>query len=177
MEVPRNDVDLPAPTTANVDSTIDEVASPTDELPVAEAIRKHVADSGELSENARWLLARTDLNGDGNDEALAYVTDPLMCGTGGCPLYVLSQREGAWIVTDQIAPARLPVYRLEPGADGWAVLGVTIGGGGAQPAVMTVAHDAKGYADNPTVAPAKVVVVSDQNPLLADEEGAKLPRP
>ena len=54
---------------------------------------------------------------------------------------------------------------------------MTIGGGGAQAAVMTVAHDGKGYVDNPTVAPAKVVVVSDQNPLLADEEGAKLPRP
>ena len=42
MEVPRNDVDLPAPAAANVNSAIDEVASPTDELPVAEAIRKIV---------------------------------------------------------------------------------------------------------------------------------------
>jgi len=175
-KIARNDVDA-APAAANVDSAIEEAVPVTNEMPVAEAIRAKVAADGGLSENAKWLVAHTDLNGDGTDEALAYVMDPMFCGTGGCSLYVLGQKGGEWEVTDVIGPARLPVYRLDPGADSWATLGVTIGGGGAQPAVMTVGHDAKGYAKNPTVAPAKVVVVSGQNPILPDDDGTPLPRP
>ena len=148
----------------------------TNELPVAEALRAKVSADGGVSDTAKWLVAHTDLNGDGTDEALAYVFDPMFCGTGGCSLYVLGQQDGQWAVIDTIGPARLPIYRLDAGPDGWATLGVTIGGGGAQPAVMTVAHDAKGYADNPTVAPAKVVVVSGKNPILPDDEGVPLPR-
>ena len=173
-KVARNDVDVPA---VNVDNAIEEVVPATNDVPIADAIRQKIGADGGLSENSRWLVAHTDLNGDGADEALVYLIDPTSCGTGGCSLYVLAQQSGAWTVTDVIGPSRLPIYRLDPGDDGWAMLGVTIGGGGAQPAVMTVAHDAKGYQTNPTVAPAKVVVVSGKSPLIPDEDGTLLPKP
>lgn len=171
-KIARNDVDLPA---VNIDSAIEEAIPASNDAPIADAIRQKLTADGGLSPTAKWLVARTDLNGDGTDEALAYVIDPMFCGTGGCSLYVLGENNGAWSVTDVIGPSRLPLYRLGPGPDGWSAIGVTVGGGGAQSAVMAVPHDAKGYARNPTVEPAKSAPISGQRPLIAEEEGAPMP--
>jgi hypothetical protein len=173
-KVARNDIDK-APIAANVDSAIDQAVPSFNEAAVADAIRKKVADSGAFADTAKWMIAHTDLNGDGVDEAVAYVVDPGYCGTGGCSLYILGQQNGAWSVTDVIGPSRLPIYRLDPGSDGWASLGVSVGGGGIEGGVMSVPHDSKGYADNPTVAPAAPAQVGAQEPIIPDEDGTPLP--
>lgn len=143
----------------------------TTDLPVAAAIRAALAGNGGLGAGAKWMIARADLNGDGKDEAIAYVVDPSICGTGGCPLYILSDNgSNGFQVIDTIGPAQLPVYVLSPGgADGWATLGVTIGGGGAERALMSIPHDANGYTDNPTVAPAKKAQPGTAKPLIEDD--------
>lgn len=50
------------------------------------ALRGLHADDGALT----YAQASVDLNGDGTDEVLAYVMGPMVCGSGGCNLYVLA---------------------------------------------------------------------------------------
>ncbi|MEO7563844.1 MAG: hypothetical protein ABIR63_06525 [Sphingomicrobium sp.] len=146
------------------------------DAPIAAAIRQSLASTGGISADARWLMNRIDLNGDGTDEAVAYLLDPKLCGTGGCSLFVLTDRgSNAWEVTDVIGPAQLPVYQLPKGADGWTMLGVSVGGSAAVRQVMGVAHEAEGYADNPTTEPtipartegAPVLIEDDRNHAAA----------
>lgn len=173
-KVLRNDIDN-APAALPAEPANDAAAAPMGEAGIAAALRKDAAGDGGFGETPKWMMERADLNGDGVDEALAYVLDPMFCGTGGCTLYVLGQKDGAWSVISKIGPSRLPIYKLDAGPDGWVNLGVTIGGGGAAPSVMSVPHDSNGYADNPTVAPAKPVEVAGKEALIADGEGAPLP--
>lgn len=174
VKVARNDVDNP-PVAANIAAVETRDMPASDDSAIAKVLREDAAPDGGLSSDARWIVAKSDLDRDGSPEALAYVIDKTFCGTGGCQLYVLDQQDQGWVIADKIGPAQLPVYQLDSGPDGWSVLGVTIGGGGAQRSVMTVSHDTKGYIDNPTVAPAKVVTVSGIEPLLPDQEGTPLP--
>lgn len=149
------------------------------DAPIAAAIRQSLASAGGISADARWLMNRIDLNGDGTDEAVAYLLDPKRCGTGGCSLFVLSDLgTNAWEVTDVIAPSQLPIYQLPKGTDGWTMLGVTVGGGGAVRQVMAVAHEAEGYADNPTIAPS-APAKTDGAPVLIEDDSvhaAAVPR-
>ncbi|MEO6433444.1 MAG: hypothetical protein ABIO29_05660 [Sphingomicrobium sp.] len=178
-EMPANEAAIAASGPVLNETMPDVVPSATTDLPVAAALRAALADTGGIAEGAKWLIARTDLNGDGKDEALAYVVDSLTCGTGGCSLYVLSDNAtNGFQVIDTISPAQLPVYVLSLGGrDGWATLGVTVGGGGAERALMAVPHDAKGYASNPTVAPAKKAEAGNAKPLIADDFAKAMPVP
>ncbi|WP_246448909.1 hypothetical protein [Sphingomonas sabuli] len=155
-----------------------DVAATTDDSGIARAIAAKLADDGGVSDNARWFVARTDLNGDSSDEALVYLVDPMMCGTGGCSLYVLADGgNGSWTVTDTIGPSQLPVYKLASATGGWADLGVAIRGGGAGNALMKVAHSGSNYASNPTVAPATETTPSGATLLIADDYDKAVPVP
>lgn len=178
IKVLRNDVSA-APPSANLDEP-EAAKDPLESLgdaAIAAAIRADADANGGFSESPRWLMRRIDLNGDGTEEAVAYVIDRNFCGSGGCSLYVLTQQGGAWTISDEIGPAQLPIWQLDPGADGWAALGVSIRGGGAKPAMMSVPHDSNGYADNPTVAPARSVEIGTRTPILDEQEGTPLPAP
>lgn len=171
---------LEAPAAVVNDSVPDVAPAPSTDLPVAASLRQALATSGGLSEEARWLTARADLNGDGKDEVLAYVLDPKACKAEGCALYVLSDNgTNGFQLTDTIAPVQLPVYVLAPaGADGWATLGVTVGAEGSQRALMSVPHNANGYAKNPAADPAKPAQAGAAKPLLDDPANAQpLPKP
>ena len=63
--------------------------------------------------------------------------------------------------------SRLPVYRLDTFSDGWADLGVTMGGGGAQSGVARLRFDGTRYPSNPTTEPL-LPTVAGQRLLLAD---------
>ncbi|WP_265570183.1 hypothetical protein [Sphingomicrobium nitratireducens] len=150
------------------DTQITELPTP-DTDPREEGVRAALASALDEGDNPVPDLAATrvgfaDLDGEGGEEALAWLVDPMWCGTGGCSLYVLREAGSGWRILDEIGPSQLPVYALAPGADGWAELGVTVYGGGMPEALMAVPHDASGYAANPTVDPAR--------PASAD--GAKL---
>ena len=176
IPVNRADADvLPADMPVPVPSVEEPSAADTQ---VAAALRQHLAKEDGLTDNARWLMTRADLNGDGTNEALAYVVDPMHCGTGGCLLFILADRgAGKWEVTDVIGPSQLPVYQLPKDADGWTMLGISVGGGGAKPAVMGVAHSADGYVANPTAAPAKETKTEGAAVLIADTPDAAVAVP
>lgn len=161
----------PAPAVVNEMAAPDMAQSATTDLPIAAALRAALASGGGVGDTATWRIARADLNADGKDEALVYLADPALCGTAGCPIYVLSDNgTNGWQVIDSIGPAQLPLYVLSPGgADGWATLGVTVGGGDSPRALMAVPHSAEGYVDNPSAAPSKPAEPGKAKPLIADD--------
>ena len=148
-------------------------ASTDDAAEIGKAIDASI--DGGVSDNAKLLFAKADLNGDGTDEALGYLIDPMMCGTGGCGLYILSRTGAGWSIESTIGPSQLPVYRLSTATGGWTDLGVSISGGGANSAVMRVPHAASGYARNPTVAPATQVKTDGEAILIADDYEKAVP--
>ena len=130
---------------------------------------------GGLGDNAKLLSATVDLDGDGTLEALGYLIDPMFCGTGGCDLYVLGQKDGKWTVLGEIGPSQLPIYKLPTATGGWADLGVRVAGGGMKAALMKVPHGADGYAPNPTVPPATTTTADGATQLIADDYEKAVP--
>jgi hypothetical protein len=41
--------------------------------------------------DTRYVAAFTDLNGDGQPEAIVYLISPEWCGSGGCSMFILQQ--------------------------------------------------------------------------------------
>ena len=144
---------------------------------LADALRMAVADAGGLGDEARWLTARSDLDGDGRDEALVYLIDPLKCGTGGCSLFLFADDgQGNWQLVDKVAVTRAPIYRLQTSSNGWADLGITIEGGGGKSMLVKLSRETDGYPENPTVPPG-AEANSEGAMLLIDEgEGTPIPK-
>lgn len=157
-EMPSNDIADP----------VEEAAAPSDDKAAVTAfLKEQMADDiGDTPFSVE--VGRADLDGDGGEEILAYAMGPMVCGSGGCGLYVLSEAGSSYRIIDELSVSQLPVYKLPAGADGWAELGVTVYGGGMPEAVMAVPHDASGYADNPTVPPAYEVDPGDAPVIIAE---------
>lgn len=83
----------------------------------------------------RWLEIRyasafADLNRDGRNEALVWVSGDPMCGTGGCALLILTHDRGAWHVVGDLVATRPPIRVLGSSHHGWRDIGVWAAGGG-----------------------------------------------
>lgn len=156
-----------APNIVRNEATAAPAPAPDDKAAVTAFLREQMADFiGDSPLNVE--TGRADLDGDGSEEILAYAMGPMVCGSGGCGLYVLSEAGSSYRILDELTVSHLPVYQLPAGADGWAELGVTVYGGGMSEAVMAVPHDASGYADNPTVQPAYKVDPGDAPVIIAE---------
>ena len=138
------------------------------------ALRGLHADDGALT----YAHASVDLNGDGTAEVLAYVMGPMVCGSGGCNLYVMAP-EGedggdGWRVVTRTSVTRTPVGVLNTSTNGWRDLAVSIGGGGAQAGWVRLTYDGRTYPTNPTVPPAAPLDgPPDVTPLIASEPDAR----
>ena len=143
-----------------------------DGKPIVQAIKDYLGSDKLLSDTARFTTGFTDLDGDGTDEAVVYLSDPSFCGSSGCNTYVL-KRSGpnTWQVASDITITHPPIYRLPAGKDGWAELGITVSGGGLVRKVMAVPHGDRGYARNPTVSPAQPIDPG-KAPVLVSVEAA-----
>lgn len=121
---------------------------------------------------ARYFEAQVDLNGDGTPEAIAYVAGPMVCGTGGCPLFVFATGPDGYRLVSRLSVVRLPV-RLGPGStNGWRNLVVGIGGGGLAAGQAELKFDGTAYPTNPTVPPAEPVTDVAGSELLIPEFGS-----
>ncbi len=103
---------------------------------------------------AEMKYAAFDLNGDGNDELLAYFIGPTICGSGGCNLYVFEQDDGVLVERGRLTVTKLPVGVAEGNEQGWRDLVVTVGGGGIEGGLRNVPWTGEAYHSNPTVPPA-----------------------
>ncbi|RZV50584.1 MAG: hypothetical protein EX258_05180 [Sphingomonadaceae bacterium] len=145
---------------AATNNVVSEVAAPSapaadiDNEALAGVMYEALKDNISTPDSLRLQTGATDLDGDGEAEVLAYAIDPMICGTGGCSLYVLRKAGDSYRILDQIGPSQLPIYKLAAGEDGWAELGVTVFGGGVAERIMAVPHGEAGYVRNPTGEPA-----------------------
>lgn len=126
------------------------------------ALRAMHADDGDLT----YAFAPIDLNGDGTDEALAYVMGPMVCGSGGCNLYVMAREGEGWRMAARTTVTRTPIGVLATSTNGWRDLAVSVGGGGAEAGSVRLAFDGRTYAANPTTAPAAPLNAGDQVDIL-----------
>lgn len=156
--------DAPAEETSeSVDATETVAAA---EFPTAEAIESWLKTNySEALEGGGALMYRSanvDLDGDGSSESLVYVAGPYFCGTGGCPLVVLTMGENDFRVVTQTSITQLPVGVLESSNNGWRDIWVTTSGGGAPNEVKKLSFDGTSYPENPTVAPAETISAPGQ---------------
>ncbi len=103
-----------------------------------------------------YMDAAADLNGDGVNERLVYLTGPGWCGSGGCTLLVLKAKGKSFETVTSIPVTRPPVRVLDSATNGWRDIGVRVEGGGIQPGYEAVLpFDGTSYPRNPTVEPAR----------------------
>lgn len=134
------------------------------------ALRGLHADDGALT----YAHASVDLNGDGSDEVLAYVMGPMVCGSGGCNLYVLAREGEGWRVVTRTSVTQTPVGVLTTSTAGWRDLAVSIGGGGAEAGWVRLTYDGRTYPTNPTAPPATPLEGQpDVTTLIASEPDAR----
>ena len=88
--------------------------------------------------STRYFTALVDLNNDGIQEAIVYLTGNGWCGSGGCTTLVLVHDRGPWSVVTRIMITRPPIMILNHSSNGWRDLGVWIQGGGIQPGYEAV---------------------------------------
>jgi hypothetical protein len=139
--------------------------APTADEAIASAVR--AALGGDLE--ARYFDRAFDLNGDGQLEVVAYAAGPMVCGTGGCPVYVFTPGEGGYRLVSSISVARTPVRVSAHSSNGWRDLIVTIGGGGIETASAVLKFDGTTYPTNPTAPPAEIASGVDGTEVLIAE--------
>jgi hypothetical protein len=116
-------------------------------------LRKPV--SGD-DETARYSPAFVDLNGDGTQEVIVYVSGRRWCGTGGCVTLILSEQDSSYSVVTRITITRPPVRVLQDASKGWRSIAVWVQGGGIQPGYEAeLRFNGKTYPSNPSVPPAR----------------------
>src|SRR5690349_10330039 len=59
-------------------------------------LRAYISRSLNSTTEVQFRTAQADLNGDGRNEVVVYVTTPEYCGSGGCPALVLERLDGGY---------------------------------------------------------------------------------
>jgi hypothetical protein len=72
-----------------------------------------------IDETTMFSYAFVDLNGDGKDEAIVYLTGRSWCGTGGCVTYVLTPDGESYRFVARVPATRTPIRVLDRGSHGW----------------------------------------------------------
>jgi len=122
--------------------------------------------------DARYFDAFVDLDSDGKAEVVAYVAGPMVCGTGGCPLFVFRQGPEAHELVARISVVQVPVRVSSQSTNGWRDLVVAVAGGGIPAGNAVLRFDGTTYASNPTVPPAEPVASLEGTEFLIGEFGS-----
>jgi hypothetical protein len=105
---------------------------------------------------ARYSAAVVGWDGGPGRVVIVYVTGQGFCGTGGCPLLILSNRQDAYAKIARITATWPPIRVLDTRTHGWPDIGVWVEGGGIQPGYEAqLRFDGTKYPSNPTIAPAR----------------------
>lgn len=65
-----------------------------------------------------YALSWVDLNGDGQTEAIVYLSGPGVCGTGGCRMYILERQRSDFLVRARTTVTRGPAHCARSGKAG-----------------------------------------------------------
>jgi heat shock protein HslJ len=133
-----------------LDIEFEEVAAPAIEAGILAAFPSYTRSSvgtGDAAALARYVYNRVDLNGDKQDEVLAYVAGRDFCGTGGCPLLLLARDAKGYRVINSFPVSRLPVTVSPRRTGGWTDLVRLESGGGAPASYVTHTFDGTRYVE------------------------------
>jgi hypothetical protein len=89
-----------------------------------------------------------DLNGDGSNEALALLSGPEFCGSGGCTLLVFRGAPNGYTLVSRLTVTSAPVRVAKETSHGWKNLIVHTRGGDA-----VLVFNGRAYPGNPSVQP------------------------
>ena len=113
---------------------------------------KHFDDD----KTAQYAHAFVDLNGDGKDEAIVYMTGQTWCGSGGCSTWILRQQAASRRFVQRITITRVPIRVLDATSNGWHNISVRVAGGGISPPYQAeLRFNGRTYPNNPSVPPAR----------------------
>lgn len=138
----------------------------------------HVAEAARAGEpQTRVAVAWADLEGDGREEALVYVTGDGWCGSGGCKLMVLEPQGAGFKVRANTTITWLPIGLLATRGHGWRDITVTYAGGGVDPGYVAVLRfNGTRYPEDPNppaprlphgARPSIVIPETDEGVILA----------
>ena len=105
------------------------------------------------ADGTRVYLGFTDLDADGKDEAIAYVTGPYWCGSGGCNAHILTPDGDSWREVGNTTVSSLPIGVLDSQSNGWKDLAISFAGGGIPAGIGQMQFDGAKYPRNPTTVP------------------------
>jgi hypothetical protein len=147
-----------------------------------DALGQAVRAALEGDYEAHYFDAVADLNGDGTQEAIAYVAGPMVCGTGGCPVLVFATAADGYRLVARVSVAQPPVRLAPRSSRGWRNLVVGVGGGGMAAGSAELKFDGTSYPTNPTVPPAEPLDDPAGSEVLIAEfasyrEGKPVPAP
>ncbi len=115
----------------------------------------------------RYGYALVDLDSDGIDEALVYVTGG-MCGTGGCGVEVLARAGSGWRRIASTSIGYPPIQVLPERTHGWRDLAIYSRFDATEGHQARLRFDGKSYPFNPSVPPAEPVRGAPGQTLIAD---------
>ena len=99
--------------------------------------------------------AQIDLNGDGLQDALVLLENPMyFCGTGGCIMLVFKGTKSGFEFVSRSTLIRSPVLVSETKTHGWRDLIVEVSGGGLAPKQVALKFTGGKYPLNPSALPA-----------------------
>lgn len=129
------------------------------------------ADDKDLT-NLTFGYALVDLNGDGRDEAVVYISDANWCGSSGCWLQVFRRTRSGWRPLMDLGNTRPPIRLLPTTTHGWRDLsGRQYGGGTDRPFESWIrlgarANDPEGPAKVPRRVHGRVIIKTANVPLF-----------
>jgi hypothetical protein len=99
--------------------------------------------------------AQIDLNGDGHQDALVLLRNPIyFCGTGGCTMLVFKGSKSGFEFVSRSSLIRGPVLVSNTTTHGWRDLIVEVSGGGVAPKQVALKYTGSKYPLNPSTLPA-----------------------
>jgi heat shock protein HslJ len=108
--------------------------------------RETVGDEPD-SRKARYVHGRVDLNGDGRDEAFAYMLGSFFCGTGGCTLFLFREAADRYELINEFPISRLPLIVSPVESGGWHDLVRPESGGGVPASFVRHTFDGTRYVE------------------------------
>jgi len=137
-------------------------------------LRKPLSDDDKT---IRYSVAFVDLNGDGKEEAIVYITGRRWCGSGGCVTLILKRKDDSYGVVSRITITRPPIRVFAHATNGWRNLGIWVQGGGINPGYEAeLCFDGNSYPRNPSISPARRLQTTEPGEVLipSTEKGMPL---
>jgi hypothetical protein len=108
------------------------------------------------ADDVRYSVAFADLHGDGQQEAIVYISGRSFCGSGGCLTLILAPTGDSWRLLGKMTITNKPIRLLPTTTHDWHDIGVYVRGGGIQTGYeAAVPFNGKRYAGNPSASPAR----------------------